>query len=76
VFGEAVEAGAIGVDEVDVGELEDLPAALGVGQVAAAIGGEGDPLAVGRPGGTEVAAVAGGERRGFARGDVERPEVG
>lgn len=62
--------------EIDVNQLQPLPTTLGGGKVAVAIGGKGDPLAIGRPGGPEVAADTGGKWRGFMCRDVKNPEIG
>src|ERR1700722_10873767 len=47
MFGDALQAGAIGMHDVDVDEVETLPAAFGGRQVAAAIRRERDPLPIG-----------------------------
>ena len=63
------------MNDVDVGELKMLPAAVGERHRAAAIGRERDPLAVGRPGRPEVAAGAGRQRLAppaSARSSVQR----
>ncbi len=76
MFGEALQAGAVGMNDIKVDQLEVFPAAPGHGQIAAAIGGESDPFSIGRPGRPKVAAGTRGEWAGFAGGDIQNPEVG
>jgi hypothetical protein len=56
VLGHALQAGAVRVNHVDIRNLQMLPTAVAHRHRAAAIGGERDPFAVGRPGRTEIAA--------------------
>ena len=81
------QAGAVRLDDVDAEFLGMLPAVAVVmpAPFGVAIAGEGDPLAVGRPGWPEIAiglavrALDGadaGQLAGAARGDIERPDVG
>jgi len=76
VFGDALQAAAVRVNDVNVDEVQALPAVLRRGKVALAIGGEGDPGAIGRPRRPEIAATAGSQRVSLARGDVQDPQVG
>jgi hypothetical protein len=72
---DALEAGAVWMNEIDINEVQAFPTAFGRGKVAVAVRGEGDPLAVGGPCGAEVAAVTGSERPGFASDWVKYPEI-
>jgi hypothetical protein len=64
------------VHQINVRELEVLPAAAAHRHRAAAIGGERDPLAVGRPGRPEIAARPRGQRLPFSRLQIHRPQIG
>jgi hypothetical protein len=58
VLGDAPQATAVRSNEVDIRELEAFPSAFGRWKIASPIRGEGDPLSIGRPCGTKIAAVA------------------
>src|SRR5579883_2602738 len=70
------QTGAIRVNDVDVGQLKALPAAVAERERVAAAGGEGDPLSVGRPGRAEISSGARCQRACAARGQVESPQNG
>src|ERR1039458_7177206 len=76
MLGDTLETAAVGVDQIHVNHVQALPAALGGAKIAIAVRGEGNPFSVGRPGGTEIAAVSGGEWDGLAAGDIEDKDVG
>ncbi len=76
MLGDSLQAGAVGMNDINVDHLEVFPTAFGHGQIAAAVGGESDPFSVRRPGRAEVAAGARGERAGFAGSYIQNPEIG
>ena len=76
MLGETLESRAVGADEIDVYQMQVFPRAFPHGHIAFAVGREGDPLSVRRPGRAEIAARAGGQRPGLASVQVENPEVG
>ena len=71
-----LQTGAVGPDEINVGQVQALPPAFRRRKIAFTIRGEGDPFAVRRPRRPEVAAAAGSQRRGFASGGIKDPEIG
>ena len=74
--GDALQPRAVGVHEIDVRELQVLPAAAAHRHRAAAIGGERDPFAVGRPRRPEVAAGPRRQRLRLLRLQIHRPQIG
>ncbi len=69
------EPRAVGVNEIDVDELEPLPTAFRSGKVAVAVRREGDPLAIGRPRRPEIATPPCGQRPRFTGGEVQDPKI-
>ena len=73
---DALQPGAVRMNHVEIDELQVLPAAVcRNGSVRAAVGRERDPLAVGRPRRTEVAAVPRRQRLRPPRLQLQRPEM-
>lgn len=76
MFSETFQAAPVGMDKVDVDQMQAFPSAFRCRQIALSVRGKRDPLAVGRPGRAEVAAVAGSQWPGLARCQIENPEIG
>ena len=66
---------AVGVNEIDVDQLEPLPTAFRGGKAAVAVRREGDPAAIGRPRRPEIATPPCGQRPRFAGGEVQDPKI-
>ena len=75
VLRNTLEPRAVGVNEIDVDELEPLPSAFGGGKAAVAVRREGDPLAIGRPRRPEIATPSCGQRPRLAGGEVQDPKI-
>ena len=73
---DSAHAGSVGMHDVDAGGLQQLPVTGIDARRPFAIGAEGDPRAVGRPGRPEIAALARGQVRGLAGGEIQEPQVG
>src|SRR6185503_3758500 len=66
---------AVGMDEIDVHELEPLPTVFRGGKAAVAVRRESDPAAIWRPRWPEIAAPPGSQRSRFAGGEVQDPKI-
>src|SRR5437762_14139409 len=64
------------MDDVDVGELQTLPAAVRERQRPAAARRKRDPPAIRRPRWAEISALAGRQRLRMPACDIERPQIG